>query len=240
MSRCIPSLIGFLVCAALAGCGTQDMVAMSETGSERLPFQSTQSQEQALEEQAVALDQITRDLVRRATVQGAGLGAAAGCGLAVVAGSASKQCLTGALAGGAMGAIAGNTIGKQQVNQRVELVSLSKVTPTIAQAKEQLRQVETSLPTLLQAQSEDVLFLEARRLEGDISQADFEARIAEIKATRATLAQALTLSAEQAKQAHSALSAAQAQGQSGMDWHLMTISQLEQDALSARAQISLL
>lgn len=232
-------LVLSLLTFAVSGCGQTQFVSRDQT-PDLATIQTGNQEERVLAEQAVALDQMTKDLVRQATLKGAAIGAAAGCGLAMVSATESGKCLVGAVAGGAIGAVAGNAMGKREVEKRVEIVSLSRVTPSIAHSQKQMAMVSDGLSSMLTAQKAEMADLEAQRTEGRITQAQYEARIAEIRDARASMTESLTLSARQAEQALDAMKAAKAQGQTGLDWHIMQVETLEDEAISARSRISLL
>ncbi len=239
MSRFIPFLCVALAIVA-AGCGFRPEVTRTQTLTETPTLQDVTAQEAQLTEQATALDRLSNDLMRRAMTRGAKVGAAAGCGLAVVSTSSGANCLAGALAGGTVGAVAGHAAGKKQVDARMELVSLSRVTPSITRTRDQMQLVEQGLPDLLASQARELATLRERMLAGELTETAFDARVAEIKQSRAMVAEALSLSASNARAAHKALAEAKSDGQTGLDWHLMMVGKLEKDALSARSSISLL
>lgn len=239
MLRATPLLLIAFV-TTIGGCGQLDIVSRGNAALDPTTTVSASASEQRLTEQAIALDQMTRDLKRKATLQGAAIGAAAGCGLAVVSASSGGQCVAGALAGGAVGAVAGHAAGQKAVEKRVELVSLSRVTPVLAEAKNQMALVNQGLPEMLAAQSAETERLDGQLRSGDITQAQYDARLGKMQAARAELAEVLTLSASQVRAARQALEDAGQKGQTGLDWHVMTAKTLEQDAVSARSQLSLL
>ena len=90
-----------LLCLTLVACdqgrSTEPRVSMRNS----MPM--TQ-QEAVLIDQAEALDKMTRDVIRSSTVNGALIGAVAGCGLTVVSAGNAKNCVGGLVAGGVVGA----------------------------------------------------------------------------------------------------------------------------------------
>lgn len=205
---------------------------------EAVPVAQSQ-QERVLMDQATALDRMSKDLVRKATLNGAAIGALTGCGLAVVGGS-KNQCIQAALVGGAAGAVAGHAKGKAQVKKRVEIVELSRVLPSLRKTTTQLGLVSGGVDALIAEQNAEIKALKQQVATGQVSQEAFDARLSDIRLVRSELAQSLSLSASQAKQANLALQNAQAQGQTGVDWYISATQKLEQDSVSARAKLSLL
>lgn len=231
-------LILFALVMSVAACGQTPSVSRNTSA---LSFSATQgSTDDAMVEQAQALDKMTKDILRRATMRGAAIGAAAGCGLAVVSASEGGKCLMGALAGGAAGAVVGNAVGQRQVKERIEIVSLSRVTPAISGAQKQMAHLTETMPGLLETQDQEIADLNAARAAGEISAHTYDKRMTEIRTARAEVAEALTMSADQARAAKMALKDAGAKGQTGLDWHIMSIETLEDEAVSARSRISLL
>ena len=193
-----------------------------------------------LQEQAVTLTQMTRDIVRKSTLNGAALGAVAGCGLAAVSTSNAGKCVGGLVAGAAAGAALGHAHGTTQASKRMQLVSPSALVRSIGKTSDQVAQIEMTLPSLLAAQDIELSDLTKQMEQGAITAATFAARADQIRADRSALSQALMLSAAQARTAYDNLKAAQAQGQAGLDWHINATRHLSEDVLSARSTISLL
>ena len=154
--------------------------------------------------------------------------------------SNAKNCVAGAVAGGTIGAVAGAANGKAQAKKRLELVSPSALVRAIGKADDSMDIVTRDLPNLLKKQDTEIALLNDRMKSGQISEEQYAHRFEVIKANRAQLAQALSLSAVQANEAHRNLQNAQGQGQSGLEWHLSATRALARDALSARSAISLL
>lgn len=234
-------VISALVTASLAGCmKTNDAVISSSGMSKAQASRLATTQEAALSEQAVALRHMTQDIIRKSTTRGMAIGAVAGCGLALVSASNAKNCVTAAVAGGAVGALAGHAQGKKQAVKRVELVSPSALVRSIAKANDKMEVVSQDLPNLLAQQDTDLAALNQQMAQGQITEAEFAHRFEVIKANRAQLAEALSLSAAQANEAHRNLQSAASQGQTGLDWHLHATKKLAREATSARSAISLL
>lgn len=234
-------LLSSMIAFGLAGCmQTSEPMISSRGASPEQAIASAASTELQMAEQTQALNRMTRDIIRKSTANGAALGALAGCGLVVLSASNAKNCLGGAVAGGAIGALAGNAHGKKQAAKRVELVSPSALVRSIGKADDTMDSVTRDLPNLLAAQDAELDALNRKMAKGELTEAQFAHRYEVIKANRAQLAEALSLSAAQANEAHRNLQAARAQGQTGLDWHLSATQSLAREATSARSSISLL
>lgn len=223
---------------SVAGCVQTKEPTFSSRGSEMAQF--TTSSEALMSDQTAALTKMTKDIIRKSTAKGAAIGAVAGCGLVLLSASNAKNCVGGALAGGAVGTIVGNAAGQKKAAQRIELVSPNALVRSIGKADRQMTIVVRDLPAMLKQQDAELAGLNANLQNGQITEAQFAHRFEVIKANRAQLVQALSLSAAQANQAHRNLQAAKAKGQTGLDWHLIATKNLAQQATSSRSAISLL
>lgn len=231
-------VLGTCIALGLAGCMKTSEPMFSTRGAS--VSSSASASEIQMAQQADALTDMTRDIIRKSTINGAALGALAGCGLVVLSASNAKNCVAGALAGGAVGAVAGNAAGQKQAAKRVQLVSPSALVRSIGKADDRMDAVTRDLPALMAQQDAELDALNKKISAGEITEAQFAKRFEVIKANRAQLAEALSLSAAQANEAHRNLLEAKAKGQTGLDWHLSATKALARDATSSRAEISLL
>jgi len=234
-----------ILAAALAfsasGCmkSSEPMFSSRGTSADFMTASAATSEAQ-MTQQTQALNSMTRDIIRKSTIKGAAVGAIAGCGLVVLSASNAKNCVSGALMGGAIGAIAGSANGKKQTAKRVELVSPSALVRSIGKADDRMESVSRDLPNMLKQQDAELATLNNKMKSGQITEAQFAHRFEVIKANRAQLAEALSLSAAQANEAHRNLQSAQTKGQTGLDWHLSATRNLAREAMSARSAITLL
>ncbi|WP_299936445.1 hypothetical protein [uncultured Pelagimonas sp.] len=234
----LKSAFAAILVLTVAGCAQTKTPFASSMNRDAMPMVQTE-QERTLAHQAQALDRMSKDLVRKTTFKGAALGAVAGCGLAIAGGS-KAQCAQAALVGGVIGGVAGNATGKAQAKKRVEIVELNRVLPSLRKTNDQMDVVSGGVAELVAKQDAEIAQMKQQMAQGNLSQQAYDARLAEIRQVRGDVAQALTLSASQARQAKSALMDAQAQGQTGIDWYIAETNKLEAEAVSARAQLSLL
>ena len=226
----------------LSGCvpsSTEPMFSSRGTANTQISTMNA-TKEVHLQEQTAALGNMTRDIIRKSTMKGAAIGAVAGCGLVLLSSSNAQNCVTGALTGGAIGALAGAASGKKQAVKRVELVSPSALVRSISKADDRMDVVTRDLPGLLSEQDNELKMLNNNLKNGAITHTQFTHRFEVIKVNRAQLAEALSLSAAQANEAHRNLQSAKAKGQTGLEWHLHSTKNLAQEATSARSAISLL
>lgn len=168
------------------------------------------------------------------------IGATLGCGAALVGAGDTTSCATGALAGGAIGAVAGNIAGRAEVARRVEKLNPSGVVKDIRQTRARLDTMTRGLPQLLADQEAELNALSMGMAQGTVTRERYDTRRAEIAAHRAALVDTLTASEGALSDAVSRLQTAQTEGHTGLDWHISATRALERDLVSARSSISLL
>ena len=232
-----------ILCVTLiGGCGqvSNDAFETSRFDTSHVAIADVTRSDKAMAEQAELLNDMAKGIVRASTRRGAAISATFGCGLALVAASAAKDCVAGALVGAAGGALVGNAAGKKELARRIEVVSPSDVVRSISRTKDQLRSVQATLPAHLAKQDTELATLKAALGRGAISQEAFEKRLGEIRDNRAQLAQALMQSENETRTAAQNLSAAATKGQTGLDWHILSTKKIEEDAFSTRSSITLL
>lgn len=226
-----------LAFVALAACGQSPSAVSSRAEGAPLSFAAQPAQ---MDAQTTALNELSRRIVVQTTLKGAGIGAAVGCGLAVVSAGNAQHCIAAAATGAVGGAIIGHVSGKQKVERRIEKISPSAVVRTLRKTNEQMAEVKSSLPARLALQEEALATLELQRASGAITPKDYANARAEIAAERQAMAAALIETESHANQATQNLRAAQTEGQTGLDWHIGATSKLAKEASSARSSISLL
>ena len=234
----LPLLLGLTVsgCAHMPAAGSE--VSRGTTGM--MALKATNQDQAILAEQTAALDQMMAEIVRNSTIKHAAVGAAVGCGIAVVSSGGASSCLGAAAAGGIAGAVTGHIAGNRDVARRIELVSANALVRSIRKSNNQLGDIKTDLPNLLARQDAELKSLHGLKAAGAINADVYNARLSDIRASRAELAEALMMSSQQARTASANLRAATEQGQSGLEWHISAVDQMEREALSARSSISLL
>lgn len=232
-----PALLSsFAVAAVLGGCG---VVPHGTTRSNVDPLSFAQTSDAGLiADQAVALNLMADQLVRRSTVRGAVTGAVVSCGLAAVSVGSVQSCVVGAAAGGAAGAAIGQAAGQRDVEQRVELVSANALVRSIRGMNGQMSALQSGLPELLAEQDAELVDLKTRRSVGAISRKQYEQGVANIRDSRAMIAEALSLTITKTELASANMAGLATQGQSGLDWHLSATNELAREAHSARARIT--
>ncbi|QUJ75974.1 hypothetical protein KDD17_13715 [Sulfitobacter albidus] len=200
-------------------------------------FSPAPTPERDMDGQIRALSQSADRLVRHSTLKGAATGAAIGCGVGIVTHGAAKSCVNGALVSGIGGAIVGNIKGRQELDRRMALIAPSDVVRHLRHARAHHTEVATSLPALLTQQEERMTTAALRFAAGEITQSRHDRIRRQILSERAALAEALTISAADARRASANLSEAASRGQSGLDWHIDATGRLADDIASSRSMI---
>lgn len=236
-------VIGFIVATAtISGCSTQGVSRNStdfSPGSAPAHAQSSIATDPArISREADQLVEKTYEMVRSATLKGAGIGAALGCGLSTLSGS--TNCIQAALVGGAVGGVIGHARGKAAVEKRIEIIAPKALMPKLSDAKKTSAALQSSLGALLAQQEAERAELVQALKNKEISQGVYNARHVEMRETRLRLYDALTLSASQIKEVSRALSGATEQGQTGLQWYEMETQALHDRVISTRSQITLL
>ncbi|MFK7835186.1 MAG: hypothetical protein AB8B60_03100 [Sulfitobacter sp.] len=193
-----------------------------------------------LTEEARALTASAKGIVRASTLKGAMIGAAIGCGLGALTGSDASNCAKVAAVGAVGGAALGHRAGKRDVKRRVELASPNALVRNLRRANDSLATIQSDLPALLAAQDAELNRLTLSFAANQITAEAHDRQIDAIRAERRALADALSLSAAQAKVASANLREATSKGHHGLEWHISASDQLAREALSARADITLL
>lgn len=227
--------IGGVLAVSLAACAKQNTPEFAMRNAHGLT-----AEHEEIHSQAQTLTKMTKDIVRKSTLNGAAIGAMAGCGLALVAATNAKNCLSGVAVGATAGAVIGHENGKKQIAHRINLVSPSALVKSIRTSSDQVAQIEMTLPSVLAAQDIALSDLTERMKRGEITEDVFAANADQIRKDRGELVQALALSEAQARSAHENLKAAASQGQTGLDWHINATQHLADDVVSARSSINLL
>lgn len=178
-----PVLLAFAF--VLSGCMEQ---AGSLTSSSKTP------EERQLEKEAKSLTQVTRDIVVRNTVEGAVIGAVAGCALAVMFGGDSSDCAAGAAIGGVAGGVGGNQVGRQAAAANQELVKQDQIISNLRGINQRLGGVETRLRSVVRSQNAEINSLRRQLAAGQISDSAYTARVNAINNNRQTVINALAQS----------------------------------------------
>lgn len=233
-----PLYLAILVVAGVAGCANAPAPTRGDTSL--LSLQADPMAQEAITEQAEALRASAQRIQRASTAKGATIGLAVGCGVGLLSANPAGSCARAAAVGAVSGAVAGHKTGAREVNRRVEIASPNALVRNIRAANTHLETIQATLPDVLARQDVELLALSDAHLMGQLSSAEYTAGIARIRADRANLAEALSLSAAEARRASDNLRQAQAQGQTGLEWHIGAIEQLESATVSVRSDITLL
>jgi outer membrane lipoprotein SlyB len=171
----------------LSGCTDTVMQAGAGGGISSVSKGKT-SQELALEKQVKSLNQQSRDIIVRNTVEGAVVGALAGCFLAEISGD---KCAKGALLGGAAGGVGGNVVGQKAAKANRDLVNQRAIIANLTGLNQKLNSVEGNLRRVVAAQNAEIRSLQRQLKSEQVSKAQYSSRVRAINSNRATLSSSL-------------------------------------------------
>ena len=239
MSFALKILSPFAV-LALSSCGGMPDTGSSRFDSGQMNFAAQDATGATLDAQARELSDLSKRIVVQTTLEGAGIGAIVGCGMAVVSAGNASKCVAAAAVGAASGAVIGHQRGKRKVARQIEHVSPSAVVRTLRKSNDQMALVQRSLPARLEAQDAALARIDLQRATGAMDQRDYLTARAAITSERQALASALLETENHAHLAAANLRRAKSDGQAGLDWHISASEHLAREAVSARSSISLL
>lgn len=170
-------LVGLVLSACSEG-------AMQVAGG---PSTGRTTEERALEQQVRSLNQVSRDIVVRNTVQGIGAGAVGGCVAGLLLGGDEQDCLRYGLAGAAVGGVAGNAVGRRAASVNEELVRQDAIIANLRGVNQQLGSVRSNLSQVVSSQNAEIGSLRRQLANEQISQRAYQARVQAINANRATV-----------------------------------------------------
>lgn len=204
---------------ALAGCettGTNGGSGSSSARSVSMPASASiqrgkTAEERKLEREVKNLNQITRDIVISNTVQGAVVGAVAGCALAELTG---RKCANGAVVGGVAGGLFGNNVGRKAAADKRQMVQLDQTIAKLRGIQEKLSGVESNLRAVLRRQNSEIASLRRQVSAGQVSASAAKSRISSINDNRRTISSGLAVSENNlAKERATLVSASKQSGQ---------------------------
>jgi hypothetical protein len=172
--------------------------------------------ERKLEAEAKSLNQVTNDIIVRNTVEGAVVGALAGCGIALLMGGDGNDCARGAVVGGVAGGVTGNQVGRAAAAKNVELVKRDQVLANLRGVSTRLNSVESNLRSVVRAQNAEIASLNRQLAAGQVTKSSYNARVNAINSNRRTVESALAASERNIVKTRNELRSARQQGQQGL------------------------
>lgn len=172
--------------------------------------------ERDLEAQVRDLNKVTQNIVVSNTVQGAVVGAIAGCGLVLLLGGNGNDCAKGAVAGGVVGGVAGNQVGQAAAQKKRELVQRDQVLANLKGVSAKLDGVEGKLHAVLKSQDAELASLRRQVRANQVSQSAYNQRLNAINANRKAVDAGLATSETNIVKTREEIKTAKAQGQSDL------------------------
>lgn len=172
--------------------------------------------ERDLEAQVRDLNKVTQNIVVSNTVQGAVVGAIAGCGLVLLLGGNGNDCAKGAVAGGVVGGVAGNQVGQTAAQKKRKLVQRDQVLANLKGVSAKLDGVEGKLHAVLKSQDAELASLRRQVKANQVSQSAYNQRLNAINANRKAVDAGLATSETNIVKTREEIKTAKAQGQSDL------------------------
>lgn len=211
----------FVIGLALSACtettssGTGGATTKPATATTAVSTQKTAA-ERKLEAEAKSLNQVTNNIIVRNTVEGAVVGALAGCGIALLLGGDGDDCAAGAVVGGVAGGVTGNQVGRAAAAKNVELVKRDQVLANLRGVSTRLNSVETNLRAVVRSQNAEIASLNRQLAAGQITKSSYNARVNAINSNRRAVDSALAASERNIVKTRNEIKSAQRQGQGGL------------------------
>lgn len=199
-------LVSMFSCIALLLAGCMENVSQMGFSSNSTP------EERELEKEAKSLTQVTRSIVTKNTVEGAVIGAAAGCGLMLLFGGDGGDCAAGAVAGGVVGGVGGNQVGRQAAAANEELVKQDQIIANLKGINERLSGVQTRLRSVVRSQNAEINSLRRQLQNDQISESAYNSRVRAINANRQNVMNSLARSEQNVVSSRNELVSLEQQG----------------------------
>ncbi len=166
----------------------------------------------ALEREVKALQQQTRNIIVRNTIEGAVVGAFAGCALAMMMGGDEQDCARGAMVGSVAGGVGGNAVGRAAAEKNTELVKQDAILANLKGINSKLGSVQSRLSAVLAAQKSELASLKRQLDAKQISKSAYDARVRSINANRTAVASGLQAAESGVARSRSELASIERQG----------------------------
>lgn len=196
---------------ALSACNDQSMnVSMSQS-------QSSQNKELAAAEKALiteanSLTRQSKDIVVRNAIEGAMVGAAAGCAFALILGGDADDCADNAAVGAIAGGAIGYGAGQEAAKANRKLVDQKAVISKLSGINQKLGGVETRLRSVIRQQNAELASLRRQVSAGQISESAYKARVRGVNSNRQSVKAALRKTSGQVDGAYNNLVALEKDG----------------------------
>lgn len=185
-------ILAATVALALVTSGCTDTTGGTSAGAvSSVSVSGKNANEVALEREVMSLQQQTKNIIVRNTVEGAVMGALAGCALAVMMGGDERDCARGAAVGGIAGGVGGNAVGRAAAEKNEELVKQDAILANLKGINSKLGSVQSRLSAVLAAQKAEIASLKRQLDAKQISKSSYDARIRSINSNRTAVANGL-------------------------------------------------
>ena len=174
----------------LSACSEQSMSVSNAQGYASQNKELATSESKLLAE-TKSLNRQSKDIVARNVVEGAVMGAAAGCALSLLLGGDADDCAEGAAMGAVAGGAVGYGAGKEAANANKKLVEQKEVIAKLSGINQKLGSIETRLRSVVRQQNAELASLRRQVSAGQISESAYKARVLGVNSNRRAVQEAL-------------------------------------------------
>ncbi|WP_391480708.1 hypothetical protein [Nereida sp. NH-UV-3] len=196
---------------ALSACVDQP-VSVSKAQGQASKNKELSASEGRLLAEAKSLSRQSRDIVARNAIEGAVIGAAAGCALSLLLGGDADDCKDGAIVGGVAGGAVGYGAGKEAAQANKKLVEQKQVIAKISGINQKLGSIESRLRSVVRQQNAELSSLRRQVSAGQISESIYKARARGVNSNRRAVRAALQNTSGQVNGAYKNLVALEKDG----------------------------
>lgn len=175
--------VAFLFC--LGACTELPSLGSAKTSEEREAIAATRS-----------LVVRSNAIILKNTLQGAGLGALIGGGGTLIAGGSTKDAVRNAGIGAAAGAAGGAAVGSAVGNADSEIQARKKALEKLNQTNAQVTEARSKVQSALNAQNRELNTLRKQLRAGEVTRAQYDARVTSMNNTRKALKENLARSSQ--------------------------------------------
>ncbi|AZB57029.1 hypothetical protein EBL89_17110 [Cereibacter sphaeroides] len=226
--------------ALAGGCTTETVGHSTKSAPSGFSVSNKTPKEISLEKQVKSLNQQSRDIVVRNTVEGAMAGAVVGCGVALLFGGNGDDCVKGAAAGAIVGGVGGNAVGQQAAQKNRDLVKRDEVLAKLKGINASLGSVQTNLRDVLRSQNAEIASLQRQVGANQITQSAYDKRVRAINSNRTAVVKGLQTAETNVSKERMELVSLEKQGGQSLSTLRSAASSTEKRLASLRSTVSLI
>ncbi|ABN78940.1 hypothetical protein [Cereibacter sphaeroides] len=226
--------------ALAGGCTTETVGHSTKSAPSGFSASNKTPKEISLEKQVKSLNQQSRDILVRNTVEGAMAGAVVGCGIALILGGDGDDCVQTAAAGALVGGVGGNAVGRQAAQKNRDLVKRDQVLAKLKGINASLGSVQTNLRDVLRSQNAEIASLQRQVGANQITQSAYDKRVRAINSNRTAVVKGLQTAETNVSKERMELVSLEKQGGQSLSTLRSAASSTEKRLASLRSTVSLI